>query len=118
MKAIWGLLNIVCVVWLFFNLSQGLGIILPLVLAFVFGGLFGSAHTKDQDRKRQIEINDRLTRLEEHRTIPPAPTVTSTVPEGYERVMISGHLVDVPIESRTADRPTRLTNPHEHGANK
>lgn len=88
-----------------------------LFVAIFFAALLASSLARSRQRARQTEILDRLVKLEEQRSAAPTSTITSTVPAGYKRVTIAGHLVDVPVESRTADRPTRLTNPHEHGLN-
>lgn len=106
-------MSLACLAWLFYNLANNLGAVLPLVCAAILGGLFSWSCNRTTDRQRQIEINDRLARLEELRTAPPAAAPHSIVPEGYERKLIAGHLVDVPMDPPA--RAQRLTDPHQRG---
>ncbi len=112
MAPLWAVLWILSAVWMFACIaSPTASPVLPLILCVIFGSLWTSAFNRERDRKKQIEINDRLTRIEEQRD--PKPIEVSTIPAGHVRKHIAGHQVDVPIDPPPG--PTRLKNPHQQG---
>ena len=82
-----------------------------LLIGAIFGALANGLRNRANDRKRQLDLKERLVRLEEQRSAPPvvstapprgpaAPlqsyvTTSSTIPADYERKMIGGQHVDM-----------------------
>lgn len=112
MYLFWGVLSAGCAVLGFVAIGNQGNIVLPWILSGVFGLFFAASWARQQDRRKQTEINDRLARLEELRQpVPAAPA--STVPVGHVRKQIGGHQVDVPADP--PPRPIRLSNPGAQG---